>query len=84
MNIPLEIFLTFPKPYSLNDWLEDIKLAASQDMYVPPFLNEYPAERRQRWFRSERRARRMANTPFCRLLRRGKTSPGINRLQALF
>ena len=35
LNVPREIFLTLPKPYTIDDWLEDIKLAASHEMYVP-------------------------------------------------
>jgi len=34
-NPPREIFLIFTKPYTIDDWLEDIKLAASHEMYVP-------------------------------------------------
>ena len=34
LNFPRKIFLTFLKPYTIDDWLEDIKLAASHEMYL--------------------------------------------------
>jgi hypothetical protein len=46
LNFLREIFLTFSKPYTIDDWLEDIKLASSHEMYISLILyQKYSAER---------------------------------------
>ena len=76
LNFSREIFLTPLKPYTIDDWMEDIKLAASHEMYISLILYKwYSVERHvamvSSWTSDEKIGR--GNAPWIASLRRNNS-----------